>query len=469
MLLGFVLATLGGPSALGAATRAEAPPAAAEATVLWKFQVNGSYVLHPPAVGPDGGIVVATSIGDVYLLTAAGTLRWMVPGVGDYGPPTIGPDGTVYVASGRKITAISPAGAIKWTFTDPAISQGVMAGPTVGPDGNIYGVMDQGSLGAFALSPAGTLLWSNQGNPVFADRGQLGAEVVFTPGRLHVAFDEFGQVQSTIFGLSLGGSQQWAEELGGADDPLMQQQRQPASGADGSLYMTGAGGANGWSLYRVDPNNGNVLWSYSPFPSNGMSAPSVGPDGSVYFARSLVFLESVSSSGSSRWVFDDGSIISKPGVSPDGSVVVAGVRPNFGLPGSARAWDAATGAVLWDVPLGGAAEGNPIVFSPPRFSADSQTVYFGTSTTLGTSSVYAVSVGDTPPPPPPPPPGGCVVPNVVGMKQNPAKKAIIAAQCAVGTITKVSSRPAGVVLSQSPVAGVSLPKGSPVNITVSKR
>ena len=118
----------------------------------------------------------------------------------------------------------------------------MIAGPTVGPDGNIYVISDYGGLGAFALSPAGQLLWSNPGNPTFAEYGQLGAEIVFGSGRLYAAFDEYGVASSTIFGLSLGGAQQFARTLGGSDDPFMQQQRQPATGSDGSLYLTAMGG-----------------------------------------------------------------------------------------------------------------------------------------------------------------------------------------------------------------------------------
>ena len=269
----------------------------------------------------------------MYSLTAAGALRWVVPSVGDSGGPSIGADGTVYVASMSTVTAIAADGSIRWRFTEPSSGQGVIAGPTVGPDGNIYVISDIGGLGAFALSPGGQLLWSNLGNPTFAENGQLGAEIVFGSGRLYAAFDERSVAMSTMFGLSPGGAQQWATEIAGSDDPFMQQQRQPATGSDGSLYMTGMGGANGWSLYRVDPGSGNVLWNYSPWPSNGMSAPSVGPDGSVYFARSLSNLESVTPAAKSRWTFSDGSIIDHPAVSPDGNVVVAGVRPNFGEPG----------------------------------------------------------------------------------------------------------------------------------------
>ena len=41
--------------------------------------------------------------------------------------------------------------------------------------------------------------------------------------------------------------------MGGSDDIFMQRQRQPATGPDGSLYMTAMGGENGWNLLRVGP------------------------------------------------------------------------------------------------------------------------------------------------------------------------------------------------------------------------
>jgi hypothetical protein len=443
-----------------------------DGVVHWRFQVRGQYVLHPPAVGPDGGVVVASSSGDVYSLTAAGALRWVVPFVGSGGGPSIGADGTVYVASGSTVTAIAADGSIRWAFTEPSLGQGLIAGPTVGPDGNVYAISDYGGLGAFALSPAGELLWSNPGSPTFAENGQLGVDVVFGAGRLFAAFDERGVAPSTIFGLSLGGAQQWARPLGGTDDMFMQQQRQPATGPDGSLYLTGMGGANGWSLFRVDPATGAPLWSYSPWPSNGMSAPSVGPDGSVYFSRSLGYLESVTSAGRSRWTFFDGSIVDRPAVSPDGSVVVAGVRPNFGEPGLVRAWNAATGAVAWEVGLPNENGGYQILYTTPRFSADGRTAYFGTAVLAGgedSSFLYAVGAGAGSPPPPPPPPAACAVPAVVGMRLDAARTWIAQAGCSVGTITRVRSKQVGIVLAQTPAAGTTLPQGGRVALTVGRR
>jgi outer membrane protein assembly factor BamB len=364
--------------------------------VKWRFQVSGQYVLHRPAVGPDGGVVVASSTGDVYSLTARGVLKWVVRSVGADGGPSIGSDGTAYVAAGNRITAIAANGSIRWTYTEPSTGQGVIAGPTVGPDGNVYAVSDYGGIGAFALSPAGQLLWSNLGSPAFSEYGQLGAEIVFSSSRLFAAFDEVSVAASTMFGLSLGGAQQWAKPLGGSDDIFMQRQRQPATGRDGSLYLTAMGGANGWALHRVDPSNGNVLWNYSPWPSNGMSPPSVGPNGTVYLSRSLAYLDSVTSNGQRRWTFSDGSIIDQPAVSPNGSIVVAGNRPNFGEPGSARGWNAANGALTWQVDLPNANGGYQVVYTQPRFSADSATVYFGTAILGGGddySYVYAVDTG----------------------------------------------------------------------------
>ena len=452
------------PSAGGRAAVHSAAPGA----VKWRFQVSGQYVLYPPAVGPDGGVVAVSSIGNVYSLTADGALKWVVPGVGGSGGPSIGADGTVYVASMSTITAIAPNGSIRWTFTEPSQGQGVIAGPTVGPDGNIYVISDLTGLGAFALSPAGGLVWSNTGNPNFAENGQLGAEIVFGPGRLFAAFDERGSALSSMFGLSLGGTQQWATALGGADDAFMQQQRQPATGPGGSLYLTGAGGANGWSLFRVDQATGNVVWSRSPYPSNGMSAPSVGPDGSVYFARSLSYLDSVTSAGQPRWTFFDGSIIDHPAVSPNGSIVVAGSRPNFGQPGSVRGFNAANGQLAWQLNLPDENGGNQIPYSQPRFSADSATAYFGTAILGGPgdlSFVYAVETGTGTPPPP----EQCVVPNVVGTTLAAARAAIDAANCTVGNVRRVRSPQVGIVLAQNPAAGTMLPPGGRVDLTVGRK
>jgi outer membrane protein assembly factor BamB len=154
----------------------------------------------------------------------------------------------------------------------------VIAGPTVGPDGNIYVVSDLGGLGAYALSPAGDLLWNNPGDPSFIEFGQLGAEIVFASGRLFASFDEFpGQQSAMMYALTLGGTQDWAVAVPDANDIFMQRQAQPAVGPGGSLYLTGLSGQSGWSLVRFDQNTGSVVWSYTQSPANGCRLRPSGP------------------------------------------------------------------------------------------------------------------------------------------------------------------------------------------------
>ena len=278
---------------------------AGAAFVKWRFEVDGQYILQPPAVAPDGNVAVVGSSGTLYSLTPAGALRWSVPSVGGEGGPSIGPDGTVYVGTGNHVTAVAPDGTIRWTYVEPTSGQGVIAGPTVGPDGKIYVVSDVGGLGAYALTPQGELEWNNPGDPVFCEYGQLGAEIVFGVGKLFAAFDEALSCfdTSVLYGLGLGGTQDWAVPVPTSNDIFMQRQAQPAVGADGSLYLTGLNTQEGWQLIRFDPATGGVIWRYSRSPANGMSPPSVGPDGSIYLSRSLGYLDAVNAAGDGRWSF----------------------------------------------------------------------------------------------------------------------------------------------------------------------
>ena len=78
--------------------------------------------------------------------------------------------------------------------------------------------------------PSGQLVWTNPGDPLFHEAGQLGADVVFGGGRLFAGFDEQGVRPETMYALTLGGQQAWARNIGGSDDIFMQRQRQPVMG-----------------------------------------------------------------------------------------------------------------------------------------------------------------------------------------------------------------------------------------------
>ena len=164
---------------------------------------------------------------------------------------------------------------------------------------------------------------------------------------MFVSFDEYGVAPTDhLYALALSdGTQQWAVPVGHANDLFMQFQAQPAAGSDGSLYMTGMSSSQGWMLRRFNPSNGAVIWSFQLEPANGMSPPTVGPDGSVYYSRSLGYLDAVNSGGDGRWTFFDETIVDYPSATPNGALVVAGDRPNFGEMGTFRGWNAITGAL----------------------------------------------------------------------------------------------------------------------------
>ena len=388
----------------------------ASGRVRWRFQVDAQYgyLLQRPAVGPDGTVVAHDPAGNVYALSADGGLKWIFKTPGSAAsPPSIGADGTVYVASGSTIYSLAANGKLKWTFTEPPGGQGVIIGPTVGPDGNIYAVTDFAGLGALALSPAGQLLWSNLGNPTFLEMAQIGAEVVFGPSRaggaidqLYAGVNEGLPAGGVLHALTLGGSERWAVLAGGWDG-AMQGQRQPAVGPDGTVYMTAAGiysdPCNGSCLYSFDPVSGAAKWFYSPWPANGMSEPTVGSDGTIYVGRSLAYLDAVTPAGKSKWTIFDGGVLAHPTVNPQNTLLVAGDAPNYGQPGSVRAFSAANGQMLWDLGLPSENGGYQVLYSRPRFAPDGQTVYFGTDISAPTSPdqytyLYAVDTSGTAPP-----------------------------------------------------------------------
>jgi len=61
-----------------------------------------------------------------------------------------------------------------------------------------------------------------------------------------------------------------------------------------------------------------------------------------------------------------------------------------------------------------------------------------------------------------------VVPRVIGLKLNRAKRRIRARHCSVGRIRRVQSRRVGRVLAQKPRAGTRKPRGFPVKLVVGR-
>jgi post-segregation antitoxin (ccd killing protein) len=78
-----------------------APGPASAASVKWRVELPGQYILYRPVEGPNGNIAVVTSTGALYSLAPDGAVRWVVPSIAGSSAPSFGADGTVYVGNGE--------------------------------------------------------------------------------------------------------------------------------------------------------------------------------------------------------------------------------------------------------------------------------------------------------------------------------------------------------------------------------
>lgn len=377
--------------------------------VLWRYSVPSTFIHHRPALGPDGTIYVNDIDGIVHAIAPDGQQRWTfdLQGLGAQGPCAVGSDGTVYVVGDPggldvNLYALNPDGSTKWVFNDVG-AQGVIAGPAVGPDGNVYVTTEFPGSGLISLTPAGGLRFASQPNPGFFENGQLGAELAFgssTPGgrgdRVFMAFDMIGMgTGPRLFGYDLGGGAKFSVATGGQIDPFLQPQSQPVGGPDGRVWVASNRGPVGWSLEAFDPDTGTVESSYTNAPANGMSPPTLDGAGNAYVVRSLSFLVGVSASGQELWTWFDGSILYGPVVSPDGTQLLLGGRPNFGQPGFLRAFST-QGKLLWNVDLGLEGAGALTPDSRATFAPSGTVAYITVTNPSGSSSapsyVYALDM-----------------------------------------------------------------------------
>ena len=345
--------------------------------IKWRLKLDGDYSLHSPGVGPDGTVYVSVSSGKLYAVAPNGAVRWTFfagnGGGAVDGPVSVGPDGTIYVAgavldpggngSVGAIHALTPAGAVKWTFKNTGHL--IMAGPNVGPDGNIYAVTSLTGIGLFSLTPAGQLRFSVPG---FSDRGALGTSIAFGSNQLYFAFDGTGVTQPSLFGYTLNGVQRFQA-------PFAHNNARPVVGPNGNVVLETFPGNVGLGLSGYSPA-GALLWRFSSF--NTMEHPDIGPDNFIYSVRNLSTLFSLTPAGAERWKFVDTVIMFEPRVRPQNDLLFMGGRITYGAPGLFQAVKT-DGTPLWRVNLptepGFAPYGQLVPMTRPVFSPDGNTGY----------------------------------------------------------------------------------------------
>lgn len=218
-------------------------------TLLWKNRV-GDDINSSPAIGLDGTIYVRSHD---YLCAVRkdGTQKWKLdlgraPGAVWNSSPVIGPSGSIYTYGEQDYVAalysVSPAGSVEWSLPD---AWGYDSTPGVGPDGTIYVVRNYGD-GISAVSPTGALKWTYI--------------VGYSDNRVSPAIDAEGTVfvggEDSLYALASDGSLQWKVNFEGSKfctAVLGANGTLYTATYDGYLYSLGAGtpGSNWNTAYAL--------------------------------------------------------------------------------------------------------------------------------------------------------------------------------------------------------------------------
>ncbi len=246
-----------------------------------KFQQSAQNWGQGIASGSNGEAVWETTVGD------------------PVGQPVIDASGIIYATSTTALTAVNPDGTVKWT--DP-ISCTTM--PAIGIDGTLYlGSVISGKNCLAAINPDGSLQWLVTTNSIITCSPNIGAA-----GSVY-----FGTQAGDLTALHPDGSVEWSLNLKGEID------YSPALGPDGSLYVS----VRGYGLIAI-ATRGVIQWSFSTsFP---VSAPLVGPDGTVYFVVDYQ-LFALNVDGTQKWVSNLKAYTS-PIFGPNGNLYVVGLEYN---------------------------------------------------------------------------------------------------------------------------------------------
>jgi outer membrane protein assembly factor BamB len=297
--------------------------------IRWAVTVQSQGVDSSAAIGVDGTVYVGAGESVVALDPATGAEKWRFATTGDVeSSPTIGPDGTLYVgADDARVYALdSRTGALKWFFTFPDDSD-TDSSPALGADGTVYIGSDKGTL--YALDgQIGNLKW------FFVAVGEIsGAPVLGPDGTVYVSALNSAKTEARLYVLDgASGIQKWVKSLPSNSKVSV------ALGIDGTIYVSGvklpdALGSNLRAVvWALDGGTGNQKWeSLLEAGSLGVSAPSLGADGTVYVHAEkpaapggigkLTALDPLS--GRLNWEFaTGGSSNSSPAIGADGTVYV---------------------------------------------------------------------------------------------------------------------------------------------------
>jgi hypothetical protein len=369
--------------------------------VTWRFPIDANYVSHRPGIGPDGTVYTCDVKGRLWAVAPDGALLWVVDalrgqiGLGAEGPVDVGADGTIYAAVNPlgppiDLVAYNPDGSLAWAYDLPT-GLGYQAGPNVGPDGNVYAVINEGAgHTAVSFTPDGVLRWNTAANPNLHEEGGIGADLVFGPSQaggpadqLLVFSDQNGPSGVFVFDMDTGAQESFVS-VPTTNSYFQQFQIQVETNTKtGDFYnVEFLASGPGWGLRQFEPD-GTPGWRFDPDIASEVSAPSVGPDGTIYFSWDISRVSAVSPAGSELWRHTEFVAYGVgPVPSPANDLVIQCGVPTYGQPGFIQALSTADGSFLFQEDLPAEVGGNVVPDARAMFTPDGRTVYVQ-ATTLG--------------------------------------------------------------------------------------
>jgi outer membrane protein assembly factor BamB len=323
------------------------------ARLAWTVPLDSASRGGGIAIGADGTIYVVTPR-RLFAISPEGAVRWTQDLSRSSNAPAIGADGTLYMTErDGGLIAMSPGGTVRWTLEG---LEDLRSLPAIGPDGTIYVA---GLSNVYAVDPTGALRWAYQAtgrvfafsSPAVASDGTV--YIGATNGRLHAinadgserwTFDTGEKnviysapsidTEGTIYFGSLSGL--FAVGPDGTGGRLLLNRtvhKSPAIGQDGTIYVGTDGGSGGIGVFAIGPS-GAVRWSSTPAAT---TTPILGADGSVYVTATGLSGEPViaalDSQGRLLWDYvapgDPGSLGgASPAMTVDGKILAVSVNPN---------------------------------------------------------------------------------------------------------------------------------------------
>jgi outer membrane protein assembly factor BamB len=175
-------------------------------TVKWRSSNTPRGATGLPVVGADGTIYYRSAFSSptiraelVAVDPVSGAKKWAVdvPFGGDRPGLAVGPNGIIYLAADDgRLTAVSPAGAVQWTFTPQGVNRSRSQAPSVGGDGVIYYGVFATSGGpalntVYAVNPNGTQKWATPSPTTNADVASI---AIGGDGTLYISGRNTGKV-----------------------------------------------------------------------------------------------------------------------------------------------------------------------------------------------------------------------------------------------------------------------------------